>query len=229
MKLNVPANCVPPQDVVTFTVTPVGEGCFAAQTCQTTVQCDVGTPTLVANFVAAQGGGGVDLSWFSDAVSEIRSFNLYRSATPEGGYVLLNRAPIDMLSGGSFRFHDESPLAGGAFYRLAALYHDGREGTLATMRVGSAEPFSFALAGRNPIIGGSASLRYTLPAATHVKIDVYNVNGQRVRSLVDRAESAGAHTVDFGSARGAALTPGVYMVRITAGKDVQTLRLVSID
>ena len=229
VKLNVPANCVPPQDVVTFSVTPVGEGCFAAQTCQTTVQCDVGTPTLVANFVAAQGGGGVDLSWFSDAVSEIRSFNLYRSATPEGGYVLLNRAPIDMLSGGSFRFHDESPLAGGAFYRLAALYHDGREGTLATMRVGSAEPFSFALAGRNPIIGGSASLRYTLPAATHVKIDVYNVNGQRVRSLVDRAESAGAHTVDFGSARGAALTPGVYMVRITAGKDVQTLRLVSID
>jgi hypothetical protein len=228
VKVNVPANCVPAQDLVTFSYTPAGEGCLAAQMCQTMVQCDVGTATLIANFVAAQAGPGVDLTWFSDAVDEVQSWNVYRAASANGGYVRLNGVPIAMLSGGEFRFHDDAPLAGAAYYRLAAVSADGSERTVATTRVGAAEPFSFALAGKNPIVAGAASLRYTLPAATHVRIDVYNVSGQRVRTLVDRSEGAGAHSVDFALGRGA-LTPGVYMVRISAGKDQQMLRVVALE
>ena len=89
-------------------------------------------------------------------------------------------------------------------------------------------PFSFALAGSNPVVGSASSLRYTLPAATHVRIDVYSVSGQRVKTLVDRAETAGAHSVDF-AARGAALGPGVYMVRISAGNDQKLLRVVTLE
>jgi hypothetical protein len=228
VKVNVPANCVPAQDLITFSYIPAGEGCFAAQACTVLVQCDVGTATLVSNFVAAQMGPGVDLTWFSDAVDEVQSWNVYRSASDNGGYVRLNGVPIAMLSGGTFRFHDDAPLAGAAYYKLAAVSADGNERTVATTRVGTAEPFSFALAGRNPIVAGAASLRYTLPVATHVRIDVYNVSGQRVRTLVDRSEGAGVHSVDFAVGRGA-LTPGIYMVRISAGRDRQMLRVVALD
>ncbi|TMQ47135.1 MAG: T9SS type A sorting domain-containing protein [Candidatus Eisenbacteria bacterium] len=228
VKLNVPSNCQPPQDLVTFVYAPVGEGCKNPQTCEVLVQCDVGTATLVANFVASQGGGGVDLTWFSDAVNEVRSWNVYRGATADGGYVLLNGAPIQMLSGGEFRFHDQAAPAGGAFYQLKAVHSDGSESVEATTQLGAAMPFSFALAGSNPVVGSAGSLRYTLPAATHVRIDVYSVSGQRVKTLVDRAETAGAHSVDF-AARGAALGPGVYMVRISAGNDQKLLRVVTLE
>jgi hypothetical protein len=228
VKVNVPANCVPAQDLITFSYRPAGEGCYAAATCTTLVQCDVGTATLIANFVAAQVGPGVDLTWFSDAVDEVQSWNVYRAASANGGYVRLNGVPIAMMSGGEFRFHDDAPLAGVAHYRLAAVAADGSERTVATAWVGGAGPFSFTLAGKNPVVAGASSLRYTLPVATHVRIDVYNVSGQRVRTLVDRSEGPGAHSVDFAIGRGA-LTPGVYMVRITAGKDQQMLRVVALD
>jgi len=225
VKLNVPADCQPPQDVVTFSYVPAGEGCLQPQTCMVTVQCDVGTPTLISNVVATQGNGGVDVTWFSDAVDQIKSWNVYRAGSANGGYVLLNGTPIAMLSGGSFRFHDDSPFDGAAWYRVAGVYADGSERILATTAAGAAEAFSFSLSGTNPVVSG-ARLRYSLPAPTHVRIDVFNVTGQRVRTLVDRGETAGVHSADLA---GAALTPGVYMVRIRAGKDEKTLRVVTLD
>ena len=175
-------------------------------------------------------GEGVNLTWFSDAVDEVRSWNVYRSASADGGYMQVNGAPIQMGIGGEFRFHDDAPLAGGAYYRLAAMYADGSERTVATTRAGAAESFLFGLAGTNPFVAGT-SLRYTLPAATHVRIDVYNVAGQRVRTLVDRREGAGSHTVGFALGAGSerALTPGIYLVRISAGNDQKMLRVVSLD
>ena len=228
VKLNVPANCVPPEDLVIFSYTPLGEGCLAAAACTVHVQCDVGTATLVANFTAEQRGGGVDLTWFSDAVDEVVSWNVYRAASADGGYVLLNREPIAMLSGGRFVFHDDAPLAGTAYYRLAAIYRDGSERNMGLTLAGAGQLFSFALSGSNPVVSG-ASLRYTLPAPTHVRIEVFNVSGQRVRTLVDRSEVAGAHTVDLSAGRGTGLSPGIYMVRINAGGDQKTLRVVTLE
>src|SRR5262249_39069349 len=125
------------------------------------------------------------------------------------------------------RFHDGSPLAGPAYYRLAAVHADGSESVVATAQAGAAMPFSFALAGKNPV-GGPAALRYTLPAAPHARVRVYKASGQRGRTLVDRGETAGSHSVDF-AARGSALAPGVYMVRINAGKDQKMLRVVTLE
>jgi hypothetical protein len=158
-------------------------------------------------------------------VDQIKSWNVYRAGSANGGYVLLNGTPIAMLSGGSFRFHDDSPLEGAGWYRVAGVYADGSERILATTAAGAAEAFSFSLSGTNPVVSG-ARLRYSLPAPTHVRIDVFNVTGQRVRTLVDRGETAGVHSADLA---GAALTPGVYMVRIRAGKDEKTLRVVTLD
>jgi hypothetical protein len=230
VKVNVSANCTPPADVITLSFTPVGEGCLSSQVCQTQVNCDAATPTLVANFVASQAREGVTLTWFSDAVDQVRGWNIYRSAEAEGGYVLLNAGPIAMSSGGVFHFVDDPPLAGTAYYRLAAVHPDGTESTVAITQVGTPASFSFGLAGTNPVMGGT-SLRYSLPAAGHVRIEVFGVSGQRVRTLVDRTESAGGHTVEFSLRNGSerALPPGIYMVRISAGKDQKLLRVVALE
>jgi hypothetical protein len=76
---------------------------------------------------------------------------------------------------------------------------------------------SFALAGAHPA-SGPARLRFALPAASRVEIDVYDVTGRRVARIVDGEYAAGAHTVTWNpSAGGVRSAAGLYFARMTAG------------
>lgn len=228
---NVPSNCTPPSDLVTFSAQVTGAtGCFAAVQCQMTISCDFATAALFSRFDVAPVAGGVDITWSSDAVGEVNGFNVYRAATASSGWERVNPTMIAMGQGGDFRLHDDVGATGSRSYRLSAVMKDGSEQALTSQLVslGSAA-YSFAIAGSNPFTN-RVTLRYTLPKSEHVAIDVYTVTGQRVRTLVSRNETPGAHSVDFAMRDGSrALTPGVYMVKITAGSYSHTLRVVGIE
>ncbi len=66
-------------------------------------------------------------------------------------------------------------------------------------------------------------VRYTLPTAGAVRLQVFDGLGRRVRTLIDGVESAGAHAVAFD---GAGLATGVYWVRLSAGNRSETTRLL---
>jgi len=231
VSFNIPPNCSPPTDLVSFSAKVTGStGCFTAAQCQMTISCDVATAALFSRFDAAPVGNGVDITWSSDATSEVRGWNVYRAATAASGWSLLNSSMIAMGQGGDFRLHDDAGTTGSRFYRLSAVLNDGSEQavTSTSVTLGTAS-YSFAIAGTNPFTN-RVTMRYTLPKAEHVSIDVFTVTGQRVRTLVNRNESPGAHSVDFAMRDGSrALTPGVYMVRITAGGYTHSLRVVGIE
>ncbi len=226
----VPVDCNPPQDIITFSVLPKGEGCFAPQVCQTRIFCDLVTATLISRFDAAPAAAGVDLTWSSDAVGQIVAWNVYRTTTEGGAWTQINAEPIAMGSGGQFRLHDDVVATGTLFYRLGAVLSDGRERAVGLTQFASAAgPFSFAIAGSNPF-QGRTTLRYALPSAERVRIDVYSVSGQRVRTIMDRTEAPGVHTVDFAlRGEGQSLKPGLYLVRIQAGSNQKSVRLIALD
>ncbi len=74
------------------------------------------------------------------------------------------------------------------------------------------------------------SIRYSLPAGGTTNLAVYGVNGRLVRSLVRGNESAGGHiaTWDGRDNRGRPTGPGVYFLRLEAGANVQTARMVRL-
>ncbi|MBI5711711.1 MAG: T9SS type A sorting domain-containing protein [Candidatus Eisenbacteria bacterium] len=232
VSFTLPSDCNPASDLVTLSVLPVGAtGCYSAQTCNSTIYCDLATATLVSRFDAMPAAAGVDLSWVSDAVGQIAGWNVYRAPAEGGVDVRINSDPIAMGSGGEFRLHDDAGgVSGDVIYRLGALLPGGGEQAVSSTRVAlGGQAFSFALAGRNPS-EGSTALRYALPRAERVRVEVYSPAGQRVRTLVDRTEAAGVHTVSFALREGSrALAPGVYLVRISAGADRKTLRVVMME
>lgn len=62
----------------------------------------------------------------------------------------------------------------------------------------------------------STTIQYTLPEAGEVRIDVYNVMGQRVATVVNEHQNAGSHTISFDATR---LASGVYLYKLqTSGK-----------
>jgi flagellar hook assembly protein FlgD len=72
------------------------------------------------------------------------------------------------------------------------------------------------------------TIEYSLPERGHVIIDVYNVLGQKVETLVDREESAGSYTItwDGTSSSGQAVSTGVYLYRFQAGDHIETKKMI---
>jgi hypothetical protein len=231
--IDVPVDCLPtPTDALVWSATPVGDPAGTIQ-CGTNVHCDHATATLVSGFFAAPEARTVALSWTSSAVQDIRSWNVYRSAQPDRGFERLNREAIAMAGGGHFRFVDESPLSGPAYYRLTALFPDGSEQTLDTIEfsaTGLVRNAELRLAGRNPFTDRTAIV-YTLPHRADVAIDVYSVSGQRVRSLASGTKEPGTYTESFALRDGSRrLGAGVYLVRMVMdGKVVDSKRLIALE
>ena len=71
----------------------------------------------------------------------------------------------------------------------------------------------------------STMIPYQLPAAMHVRLEVFNLLGQRVATLVDGEQPAGFHTASWDATDGAgqAVGAGVYLSRLS-GDGVQATR-----
>ncbi len=66
-------------------------------------------------------------------------------------------------------------------------------------------------------------IRFGLPTPSRVKIEVFNILGQHVATLVDNRMSAGYHTVAFDGSR---LASGIYYYRLQADKFRQVRRML---
>ena len=68
-------------------------------------------------------------------------------------------------------------------------------------------------------------IRFGLPKASTVEIDLFNVMGQKVNTILDEYKSAGYHTINLD---GSYLASGVYFFSIKAGefKDVKKMLLM---
>lgn len=82
----------------------------------------------------------------------------------------------------------------------------------------------------NPVRGSAGSLTFALPHAGRVEATLYDLSGRRVRVLFDGERPAGVHSLplDMRDAEGHALTAGVYFVRVQAGDERATRRVVRI-
>jgi flagellar hook assembly protein FlgD len=67
----------------------------------------------------------------------------------------------------------------------------------------------------------STNIKYAIPHDEHVVIEVYNMAGQKVRTVVNQMQKAGHYTVLWHSDNdaGQRVGSGVYFYRVTAGEN----------
>ena len=97
---------------------------------------------------------------------------------------------------------------------------------------GTALPTSFQLGQNYPNpFNPSTIIPYQLPASSHVRLEVFNVLGQRLATLVDAEQSAGVYAVqwDATDAAGRAVGAGVYIYRLSSGGMTESRRMVLVD
>lgn len=91
---------------------------------------------------------------------------------------------------------------------------------------GNIVPALFALEQNYPNpFNPSTNISYSLPSASEVKIEIFNMLGQNIATLVNEHQIAGNHTIQFDAS---SLSSGIYLYRLTAGSFVQTKKLTLI-
>ncbi|MGM0589960.1 MAG: cadherin domain-containing protein [Bacteroidota bacterium] len=71
----------------------------------------------------------------------------------------------------------------------------------------------------NPI----TTIRYSITEATNVQLDIFNVLGQRVQTLVSQNQQPGWHVAQFDGAR---MASGMYIYRLRVGNKVLTKKMM---
>ena len=189
---------------------------------------------------AIQMGADYAVEWVSESVpADVEVRVVLRDVTGGGPNRILALVPN---GGGGFVWSVPTDLSAGDEYRLAlfVLLDDGTAvrssvypvtfspiPASATASATAEEPpdvLTVAPARPNPV-RGRATVRVGVPEAGPVSVEVYDVQGRRVAVALAGDRPAGWHAV---SVDGAALSPGVYVVRARSGSEVVTRTLTVV-
>jgi predicted outer membrane repeat protein len=161
----------------------------------------------------------------ADAPSSVRLDWSASGSLPEGQsrYVIDPSTETRVASGKRFS------LDKGETRRLKVIV--GTERYARKQSAAALQQYETALRGNYPNpFDEATTLEYTLGREREVTMQVYNVLGQRVETLVDARTSAGLHTVTWdGTNRyGDRVGSGVYFVRMEAGPETETQKVVLV-
>jgi hypothetical protein len=69
----------------------------------------------------------------------------------------------------------------------------------------------------------TTTIQYQIPKQSHVVLNIYDILGNQVKTLVNKEENSGNYSVNFNASE---LSSGIYFYRIIAGSFIQTKKLI---
>ena len=130
-------------------------------------------------------------------------------------------------------YHAENGYPAGNLNYFPELREQWEQGVVRDVPTGASDtdpsgsrPQTIALLGNYPNpFNPVTQVRFELPETAQVRLDVYDVLGRRVATLVNEQVPSGEHRVSF-DAMG--LSSGLYIARMQAGAEVRTLRMMLV-
>ena len=87
-------------------------------------------------------------------------------------------------------------------------------------------PADYALVQNYPNpFNATTTINYQLPVSNYVKLQVYNLIGEKVATLVDSKQQAGYRSVLWDASK---ISSGLYFYKLTAGDFTQTRRMMLV-
>lgn len=175
-------------------------------------------------------GSHVNLTWDKNEEEDLDFYAVYGSASESGTPALLGYA-VD-------EYFEHVPPSADYWYWVTAWdlnENEGEPSTPAAVALGTGvddTPLTLSLspAVPNPF-GAVTSIAYELPQASVVTLDVYDVSGRNVKTLLrDVQEPAGRHVVQWNGCddAGKQVATGVYFYRVEVGEERLTEKVMLV-
>lgn len=155
-------------------------------------------------------------------------FDIDPSAQDE--LVLIDSTSYLVAQGQSLEFHQTSAAGGQTFAPyFTAGYVDIKSATDINSESELILPLEYSLAQNSPNpFNPSTKIQFELPKAGHIRLSIYNVLGQVVRTLYDDKLPAGKHSVIFDGRddNGSTIASGIYFYRLETGNFTQSKKMI---
>ena len=166
-------------------------------------------PVELTSFTGSIKDGVVELNWSTATEVNNYGFEIQRSTDK----VLWNKIGFVQGNGNSnspkdYSFTNKFAKDGVSYYRLKQIDADGKYEYSNVIELNNKFPSNPSLSQNYPNPFNPATvINYSLPAAGHVSLKVYDVLGRKVSTLVNENQNSGKHVVNF---NGSGLASGIY-------------------
>lgn len=182
---------------------------------------------------------GVKLSWESQSESQMVGYRVYRNSADDlTSASLITAFPIEATnssSGGFYTLMDHDVEPGVYYYWLEALsytessFYESKMVEISVFDNQPSLPLITQLHGAFPNpFNPNTTIMYELSHPSRVKIEVFNLRGQLIDTLLDANKPEGKHYQAFHAydSQGNRLSSGLYFYRLTAGKHTQMKKML---
>ncbi len=190
---------------------------------------------------------GIWLNWSTLAGTENMGFDVFRSMTQTGNFALINQDVIPASNNqngiNNYSFYDPEVEPGETYYyQIVDVTMDGASTasygpvaiTAGATRVADAgtspkAPADYQLGNAYPNpFNGQTAIQFSLAKPAEVSIAIYNLQGQKVRTLLAERQAAGNHTVYWNGQDelNQPVGSGVYLYQITINNISEAKRVV---
>jgi hypothetical protein len=169
-------------------------------------------------------GNNVALNWKTATENNNYGFDIERSRDKNNwkriGFVKGN---ISSTIPHTYSFVDSSLYTGIVYYRLKQIDLDGSFVYSNEIKI-EFSPVIFSLEQNYPNpFNPVTTINYFIPSQGNVKLEVYNILGQKVATLVNEVKPSGRYSVEFNAGR---YSSGIYIYQLTSGKNTLTRKML---
>jgi hypothetical protein len=182
-------------------------------------------PVSLSSFTASVSGQDVKLEWTTASESNNRGFEIQRSDDGSKWVAIgfENGAGNSQVQR-TYSFTDRNRPTGKFFYRLKQVDYDGKfkMSNIVSAEINGRISFELAQSFPNPS-HGSATITYSVPVKSHVRLVLYDAQGRVVSVLQNGERSAGRYAI---SVPENLLKSGVYYYKMEAGGFTSTRKMI---
>ena len=189
-------------------------------------------PVELSSFSATIIGTSVKLKWMTSTEVNNYGFEIERKSISNSqtselwskiGFV---EGSGNVNSPKTYSFTDNNLNSGKYAYRLKQIDNDGKYEYSGMVEIEINRPGKMELSQNFPNpFNPSTLIKFNLPEAGMVKLSVYNILGQEIRTLVDEYKESGAYQYKFDAGD---LNSGIYIYKIESGSFVQTRKMTLV-
>jgi Secretion system C-terminal sorting domain len=190
------------------------------------------TPVELISFTANANEQSVLISWQTATEDNNKGFEVQRQRAElkehskdanweKIGFVSVNGSSTQTHS---YSFTDKNVNSGKYYYCLKQVDFDGTSDYSTKVEVNVDAPAAFALQQNYPNpFNPTTMIQYSIPADQHVKLNVYNLLGTKVITLVVTKQKSGRYEVSFNAS---GIASGVYFYKLEAGKQTSIKKMI---
>ena len=200
---------------------------------------DASLPVTLASFTGEVTKSGVELNWITESEVNNQGFLIERSVNSKNAYseIASFKTSPELKGAGStsertnYHFTDTRVEQGNTYwYRLVDVAYNGKNETHNDLAISVKvdgqmdSPYSYTLkpAYPNPF-NAQTQISYSIPEQQQVTIALYDVRGEKLRTLYDAKQAAGNHSLNIGMPD---LPSGIYFVQMSTPNFHQAQEIV---